>query len=117
MKAASSRKGSAGSGLPSSLAEATPSGNAFASTSMVSMYKFSDREVLMKVIGAGFGRTGTLSLKMALEQLGHGPAMHLMDLALQPAALNHWQEAADGKKVDWNQVLTGWEATVDWPAT
>jgi hypothetical protein len=69
----------------------------------------------MKVVGAGFGRTGTLSLKVALEQLGVGAAFHLMDLPLHPPTLSRWQEAADGKDVDWVEILNGWEATVDWP--
>jgi hypothetical protein len=28
---------------------------------------------MLEVIGAGYGRTGTLSLKAALERLGFGP--------------------------------------------
>jgi hypothetical protein len=31
----------------------------------------------IKVFSAGFGRTGTLSLKLALEQLGVGPCHHM----------------------------------------
>jgi hypothetical protein len=41
----------------------------------------------MKVIGAGFGRTGTMSLKGALEQLGFGPSFHMIDVARQPELL------------------------------
>lgn len=52
---------------------------------------------------------------MALEQLDVKPAMHLVDLALQPAALGGWQEAADGEEVDWGGLLGDWQATVDWP--
>ena len=32
----------------------------------------------LKVVGAGFGRTGTLSLKTALERIGFGPCYHMM---------------------------------------
>src|SRR5689334_16327222 len=34
----------------------------------------------LKVIGAGFGRTGTMSLKLALEQLGFGPCYHMIEV-------------------------------------
>jgi len=70
----------------------------------------------VKVIGAGFGRTGTMSLKAALEQLGFGPSFHMIDVARQPELLPGWQAAADGEDVDWAQMLAGWESTVDWPA-
>lgn len=69
----------------------------------------------MKVIGAGFGRTGTMSLKAALEQLGAGPCFHMIDLVRDPAPLALWQAAAAGEKVDWTEILDGWESTVDWP--
>lgn len=69
----------------------------------------------MKVIGAGFGRTGTMSLKAALEQLGAGPCFHMIDLVRDPAPLPQWKVAASGQRVDWTQILDGWESTVDWP--
>ena len=69
----------------------------------------------MKVIGAGFGRTGTMSLKAALEQLGAGPCFHMIDIIRDPTPLPYWQAAADGEQVDWNEALDGWEASVDWP--
>jgi hypothetical protein len=70
----------------------------------------------MQVIGAGFGRTGTMSLKGALEQLGFGPSFHMIDVARQPELLPQWQAAVEGEAVDWRQVFDGWESTVDWPA-
>ena len=70
----------------------------------------------MKVIGAGFGRTGTMSQKAALEQLGFGPSFHMIDIARQPELLPGWQAAVDGEAVDWKALLEGWESTVDWPA-
>ena len=70
----------------------------------------------MKVIGAGFGRTGTLSQKAALEQLGFGPSFHMIDVARRPELLPGWQAAVDGDEVDWHALLEGWESTVDWPA-
>lgn len=70
----------------------------------------------MKVIGAGFGRTGTMSQKAALEQLGFGPSFHMIDIARRPDLLPGWQAAVDGEEVDWEALLAGWKSTVDWPA-
>ena len=69
----------------------------------------------MKVVGAGFGRTGTMSQKAALEQLGFGPSFHMIDVARRPELLPGWQAAVDGADVDWHALLNGWESTVDWP--
>jgi hypothetical protein len=69
----------------------------------------------VQVIGAGFGRTGTMSLKAALEQLGFGPSFHMIDLVRDPGPLAYWQAAAAGEGVDWKEALRGWESTVDWP--
>jgi hypothetical protein len=68
------------------------------------------------VIGAGFGRTGTLSLKLALEQLGFGPCYHMVEVFKNPKAPGYWEAAADGQPVDWNEVFAGYGATVDWPS-
>ena len=38
----------------------------------------------LKVVGAGFGRTGTLSLKNALEKIGFGPCYHMMEVFPRP---------------------------------
>jgi Sulfotransferase domain len=69
----------------------------------------------LKVIGAGFGRTGTLSLKVALEQLGFGPCYHMVEVFKNPDAPAWWVEAADGN-ADWDKVFRGYNACVDWPA-
>ena len=68
----------------------------------------------LSVIGAGFGRTGTLSLKLALEQLGFGPCYHMVEVLKRPEALPLWSAAADGT-ADWAQIFAGYQATVDWP--
>ncbi|HZS92986.1 MAG TPA: sulfotransferase [Chloroflexota bacterium] len=70
----------------------------------------------MKVIGAGFGRTGTLSLKAALEELGFGPCYHMVEVFANPHHVEFWQAAAEGKTVDWADVFSDYNATVDWPA-
>ncbi len=69
----------------------------------------------ISVIGAGFGRTGTLSLKMALEMLGLGPCYHMTEVFAHPEHAAVWQAAADGKPVDWDELLAGYNAIVDWP--
>lgn len=70
----------------------------------------------IKVIGAGFGRTGTLSLKIALEMLGFGPCYHMMEVFQNPGHSELWSAAADGN-VDWEKLFTGFSSTVDWPST
>jgi hypothetical protein len=69
------------------------------------------------VIGAGFGRTGTLSLKGALEQLGLGRCYHMMEVFGNPGHVAHWSAAADGERPDWDALFEGYGATVDWPST
>jgi hypothetical protein len=68
----------------------------------------------LKVIGAGLGRTGTLSLKLALEQLGFGPCYHMVEVFKNPEAPGWWVEAADGRP-DWERIFDGYASTVDWP--
>ncbi|WP_037409295.1 sulfotransferase family protein [Candidatus Solirubrobacter pratensis] len=69
----------------------------------------------MKVIGAGLGRTGTMSLKAALERLGAGPCFHMIDLIREQTRVAMWEAAVEGRAVDWHEVFDGYEATVDWP--
>ncbi len=72
----------------------------------------------IKVIGAGFGRTGTLSLKAALETLGFGPCYHMQEIVpFRPLRAKTWYEASRGQTVDWKKVFSGYQATVDWPAS
>ncbi len=70
----------------------------------------------LSVIGAGFGRTGTMSLKKALETLGLSPCHHMEELFRNPWQLPFWERAAKGKKVDWSGVFQGYSASVDWPS-
>jgi len=69
----------------------------------------------LKVIGAGYGRTGTMSMKLALEQLGFGPCYHMVEVFRNPASIGLWEAAADGKP-DWAQIFAGYSSTVDWPS-
>ena len=70
----------------------------------------------IKVVGAGFGRTGTLSLKIALEMLGIGRCYHMAEVFQNPGHAELWSAAADGS-VDWETLFAGYGATVDWPST
>ena len=70
----------------------------------------------LMVIGAGFGRTGTSSLKLALERLGLGPCHHMSELFVHPEQIPLWEQATDGAAVDWQALLAGYRSAVDWPA-
>src|SRR5580765_8272638 len=70
----------------------------------------------LDVIGAGLGRTGTLSLKLALEHLGFGPCYHMYEVYEHPEHAEAWIAAVSGGYVNWRQVLDGYHSTVDWPA-
>ena len=70
----------------------------------------------LTVIGAGFGRTGTKSIKLALEQLGLGPCHHMAEVFTNPAQLPFWQAAAAGEAIDWADVFQGYKAAIDWPS-
>ncbi|HLJ68395.1 MAG TPA: sulfotransferase [Chloroflexota bacterium] len=70
----------------------------------------------IQVIGAGLGRTGTYSLKHALEALGFDPCYHMRETFGRPDHAEFWLAAARGEAVDWDQGLAGYRATVDFPA-
>jgi hypothetical protein len=70
----------------------------------------------MEVIGVGFGRTGTASLKKALEILGFGPTYHTREIFRAPRRLADWDAAVSGAEMDWDKVFDGYRSTVDWPA-
>lgn len=70
----------------------------------------------LSIIGSGFGRTGTKSLKLALEQLGFGPCHHMIEVFPSPAQVAFWCDIAAGKPVDWHQVFAGFRAALDWPS-
>ncbi|WP_440102264.1 sulfotransferase family protein [Streptosporangium sp. H16] len=70
----------------------------------------------VKVIGAGFGRTGTAALKAALEMLGQGPCYHMSVVIEEPHRIRQWLDIGEGRTPDWDEVFTGFQATLDWPA-
>jgi hypothetical protein len=71
----------------------------------------------LEVVGTGFGRTGTLSLKSALEQLGFGPCYHMIEVARNSGHAARWRAAFDGASTDWSALFAQYRATVDWPST
>ena len=69
----------------------------------------------LSVIGAGFGRTGTLSLKSALETLGVGPCYHMIEVHANTDHASIWEAAATGADTDWQSLLQNYSSIVDWP--
>jgi hypothetical protein len=73
----------------------------------------------VQVIGVGFGRTGTLSLREALVRLGFGPCDHMLENVEHPERFALWQEAfrrkQAGEPIDWRPLLSDYRAIVDWP--
>src|SRR5210317_410800 len=69
----------------------------------------------LKVIGAGVGRTGTYSLKLAINELGFGPCHHMEEvLHNMPVQVPLWSAAAAGEP-DWSKIYDGYRSAVDWP--
>ena len=69
----------------------------------------------LRVVGAGLGRTGTLSLKLALERLLGAPCYHMLEIFAHPEHVALWHAAARGEPVDWHALFSGYAAAVDWP--
>jgi hypothetical protein len=73
----------------------------------------------LQVIGAGLGRTGTLSMREALVRLGFGPCDHMRENFEHPQRFALWDEAlrrkTAGERIDWRPLLAGYQAIVDWP--
>jgi hypothetical protein len=69
----------------------------------------------LKVIGAGFGRTGTLSLKTALEKLGFGKCYHMVEILRKFRHMEHWATILCGGKAAWETLFNGYQSAVDWP--
>jgi len=72
--------------------------------------------VSLRVIGAGLGRTGTHSLKLALERLLGGPCYHMLEVLQRPEHIAIWRNAVAGEMPRWETLFLPYRATVDWPA-
>jgi len=70
----------------------------------------------LKVIGSGVGRTGTNSLKLALEKLLGAPCYHMIEVFPRPQHFKLWTAAGRGEPTDWHALFAGFGAAVDWPA-
>ena len=70
----------------------------------------------LQMIGAGLGRTGTASLKLALEELLGGPCYHMYEVRERPDDPDTWANAYAGRLPDWETFFSNYRATVDWPA-
>ena len=71
----------------------------------------------LQVIGAGFGRTGTTSLKAALEQLGFSKCHHMDEVMKSSAQIRFWKVLSEGGEVAWDDVFEGFQASCDWPSS
>ena len=71
----------------------------------------------LKVLGAGFGRTGTFSLKAALDLIGFAPCHHMYEVRKSARQVDLWHDAAMGTLPDWDVAFDGYTAQVDWPAS
>lgn len=71
----------------------------------------------LRVVGAGFPRTGTTSLKAALERLLGAPCYHMKELFGRPDDAAAWRDACAGVMPDWDRFLAGYAAGVDWPVS
>ena len=71
---------------------------------------------VLKVVGAGLGRTGTRSLQHALAQLLDEPCYHMAEVIQHPEHVPLWDVAYDGNLPDWDALFAGYAAVVDWPA-
>lgn len=71
----------------------------------------------LQVVGVGFPRTGTTSLKAALGRLLGGPCYHMVEMRQSADDGQLWDLALDGDTAALDQVLAGYVATTDWPAS
>lgn len=69
----------------------------------------------MKIIGTGFGRTGTMSLCAALSKIGFAPCYHVSEVFKNPSHIKLWQSAVDGELVDWQAFLGEYQSGLDYP--
>ena len=71
----------------------------------------------LRVIGAGWPRTGTTSLKVALEMLLSSRCYHMYDLFADPEQIGIWERALEDDMSGVHRVMSGYGAALDWPAS
>jgi hypothetical protein len=69
----------------------------------------------LKIIGSGLGRTGTYSLKLALEQLGFTKCYHMAELFQHPEGVAEFEKAEKGGNANWDTLFSGYQSAVDYP--
>jgi len=72
--------------------------------------------MVLTVFGVGLGRTGTDSLKKALEILGFGPCYHMFEVLADQKRVDQWVSLSQGETPDWDNIFDGYHSSVDWPA-
>src|SRR5690348_11542424 len=70
----------------------------------------------LRVIGTGFGRTGTDSMREALTMLGFGPCHHMSEVMAHAQQKRLWRALAKGAAPDWDRLFAGYKSCVDWPS-
>lgn len=70
----------------------------------------------LEVIGTGFGRTGTDSMREALNMLGFGPCHHMFEVTDNPVMKARWRAFMDSDTPDWSALFEGYRSCVDWPS-
>ena len=66
----------------------------------------------LQVIGTGFGRTGTDSMREALDMLGFGPCHHMHEVIAHEHRKQVWRELVQGTAADWNKLFAGYNSCV-----
>jgi hypothetical protein len=80
----------------------------------MAQHRFGEKQLALKIVGSGLGRTGTLSLKLALEQLGYSPCYHMIEVFMNQPHAQLWIGAAEGRP-EWDKLFDGYAASVDYP--
>ena len=72
----------------------------------------------MDIIVAGWGRTGTRSLKFALSHLLNKPSYHMQNILLNKNEAKKWNNffITKSKKIDWDAIYSNYGACLDFPS-
>ncbi len=73
-------------------------------------------EMTLEVIGTGFGRTGTDSMREALTILGFGPCHHMYEVIAVETQKLRWRAMVHGEAPNWEHLFEGYRSCVDWPS-